>query len=83
MRSPIFHTTFPRSDGVIRPHGPSSKAARAALTARSISSAPPDATVASGSPVAGLGVVNVSPDAELTHFPPMKSWWVVWVNSFT
>ena len=73
MRSPIFHTTLPLSEGVILLQGPSSKAARAAFTARSMSSAPPDATVASGAPVAGLGVVNVSPDAASTHFPPMKS----------
>ena len=63
----------PRSDGVMRPHGPSSNAVRAARTARSMSSASPSATVASVSPVAGFGVSNVLPEAASTHWPLMKS----------
>ena len=63
----------PRSDGVILPHGPSSNARRAARTARSMSSAPPSATRASVSPVAGSGVSNVLPDAASHHCPLMNS----------
>jgi hypothetical protein len=63
----------PRSDGVIRLHGPSSNAFRAAWTARSMSSASPSATRASVVPVAGLGVSNVLPEAASDHWPLMKS----------
>jgi hypothetical protein len=63
----------PRSDGVIRLQGPSSNAARAARTARSMSSDSPSAIRARVSPVAGLGVSNVFPDAALVHCPLMKS----------
>src|ERR1700683_2680563 len=63
----------PRSDGVIRLHGPSSNAARAARTARLMSSASPSAIQARVSPVAGLGVSNVLPDAEAAHCPLMNS----------
>ena len=64
----------PRSDGVILLHGPSSKARRAARTARPTSSESPSATRASVSPVAGLGVSNVLPDAASTHCPLMNNW---------
>ena len=63
----------PRSDGVILLHGPVSNARRAAFTARSMSSASPSATRARVSPVAGLGVSNVFPDAESDHRPSMNS----------
>ena len=62
----------PRSDGVILLHGPSSNALRAAFTARLMSSASPSATRASVSPVAGLGVSNVLPDAASIHCPLMN-----------
>ena len=48
-------STRARSVALIWPHGPDS-ASRAALTARSTSSAPPSGTVAHGSPVNGLSV---------------------------
>ena len=67
IRSPMRQMIRPRSDGVIRLHGPVSKARRAAATARSMSSASPSATRARISPVAGLGVSNVLPDAASTH----------------
>ena len=73
MRSPIRQMIRPRSDGVIRLHGPVSNARRAAFTARSMSSASPSATRARVSPVAGLGVSNVLPDAESDHRPLMNS----------
>src|SRR5271157_126482 len=60
----------PRSDGVILPHGPSSKAERAARTARSL----PSAMRARVSPVAGFGVSNVLPDAASVHCPLMNNW---------
>ena len=63
----------PRSDAVILLHGPASNALRAAFTARSMSSASPSATRARVSPVAGLGVSNVLPDAESVHCPSMNS----------
>src|SRR5579872_4135416 len=83
IRSPIFQTSRPRSDGVIRLQGPSSKALRAAFTARLTSSAPPSATRARVSPVAGSGVSNVLPDAASDHCPLMNSWRGVLMNSST
>ena len=71
-RSPIFQMILLRSDGVIRLHGPS-KAARAALTARLMSSASPSATCARVSPVAGFGVSKVLPDAASTNCPLMNA----------
>ena len=73
MRSPIRQMMRPRSDGVILLHGPSSNALRAARTARLMSSASPSATRARVSPVAGLGVSNVLPDAASAHCPSMNS----------
>ncbi len=73
----------PRSDGVIRLHGPSSKARRAARTARSMSSASPSATRARVSPVAGLGVSKVRPDAASDHCPLMNSCRGTAMNSST
>ena len=80
IRSPIRQMIRPRSDGVSLLHGPSN-AARAAATARLMSSASPSAIQASVSPVAGFGVSNVSPvagfgvsnvlpDAAWVHWPP-------------
>ena len=63
----------PRSDGVILDHGPDSNALRAARTARLMSSASPSAMCARVSPVAGLGVSKVLPDAASAHFPLMNS----------
>jgi len=63
----------PRSDGVMRSHGPSSNAFRAAATARLTSSASPSAMWASVAPVAGLGVSNVLPEAASAYWPLMKS----------
>src|SRR5277367_6864738 len=73
----------PRSDGVIRLQGPSSNALRAAATARLTSSASPSAIRASVSPVAGLGVSNVLPDAASVHCPLMNSFRGAAVNSST
>ena len=44
--------TSARSAAVVRPHGPSSSARRAAFTAASMSASVPSAAVPSGSPVA-------------------------------
>src|SRR5258708_26719935 len=50
----------------------SSNARRAAATARSTSAGPPEATVASTAPVAGLTVSNVSPDWACVHSPSIS-----------
>ena len=73
IRSPIRQISLPRSDAVIRRHGPVSNARRAARTARSMSSASPRAISASLSSVAGLTVSNVLPDAASTHSPSISS----------
>ena len=83
MRSPILQMIRPRSDGVMRLHGPSSKARRAARTARSMSTASPSATSASISPVAGLMVSKVLPDTASTICPSMNSCWRVPMKSWT
>src|SRR4029077_15649508 len=83
MRSPIFQMSRPRSEGVMRLHGPLSNALRAALTARLMSSASPSATLARVSPVAGFGVSNVLPDAASVHCPSMNSFRGAAVNSST
>src|SRR5580693_9014660 len=62
----------PRSEGVILDHGPVSNAARAALTARSMSSLSPSATRDRTSPVAGLYVGNVFAEGASTHLPLMR-----------
>ena len=54
ISSPRRHTMRPRSCGLIRGHGPSSKALRAAATARSMSRSSPLPTAPSGSSLAGL-----------------------------
>ena len=52
--------TRPRSDGVMRAHGPDSKARRAARTAASTSSACPEAHSAITSPQDGSKTSNVA-----------------------
>jgi hypothetical protein len=54
--------------------GPSSKAVRAAWMARLASSRSAFATSPMGCSVAGSVVVKVSPEAESTYSPSMKSW---------
>src|SRR6516164_10175950 len=83
IRSPMRQMIRPRSDGVILLHGPSSNAFLAAFTARLMSSASPSATRASVSPVAGLGVSNVLPDAAWLHCPLMNIWRGAPMNSST
>ena len=73
IRSPMRWMIRPRSEGDMRDHGPSSSARRAAWTARSMSCAPPSATVASSSPVPGSWVSNVCPLAAATHSPPISN----------
>ena len=71
-RSPIFHTSLPRSRADSLPHGPSN-AARAAATAASTSPCSADATSAITSSVAGLTTSIVFPPAASRHSPLMKS----------
>src|SRR5580704_1873055 len=73
IRSASFQIIFPRTAGEVLDQGPVWKAARAAFTARSISSRSPSATFASTSPVAGLYVAKVFPEAASTHLPLMRS----------
>src|SRR6185436_4076485 len=69
--SAIFRRSCWRSNGFHLLHGPS-KARRAAATARSMSTRSPSATWASVSPVAGLMLGKVLPDAAATHFPSIN-----------
>ena len=62
-----------RSCGVIRGHGPSSKALRAAATAASTSAAAAIGTLPTYSPVAGECTSMTSAVDGATHLPPMKS----------
>ena len=73
IMSPTCHNTLARSAGGKSRQTPRSNDLRAASTARSTSSAPASATLASRSPVAGSRVSKVLPLAASTHFPPMKS----------
>ena len=70
MMRAIRKRYFPRSAPDMRPHTPR-YAARAALTARSTSSALASATSARVSSVAGLMVLNASPEPS-TNSPPMN-----------
>ena len=70
MMRAIRKRYFPRSAPDMRPHAPR-YAARAALTARSTSSALASATSARVSSVAGLIVLNASPEPS-TNSPPMN-----------
>src|SRR5438874_2505591 len=73
MRSPIRHTTFARSEGVIAGQGPDSNARRAARTAASISALSPSAVRAMVAPVAGFLTSKVIPEAAGSHFPSVSS----------
>ena len=64
----ILARSTPASPG----HGPSSKAARAAVTARSTSAAPASGTCAHACPVYGSMESNVRPERASTHRPPMN-----------
>ena len=63
----------PRSAASSWPQGPSSRARRAALTARSTSAAVPSATWAMTSPVAGLIRLEFPPSTGSTHWLSIKS----------
>src|ERR1700756_5240515 len=74
MRSASLLSKTPRPEAVIfLRHGPLSKAARAAATALSTSAASASATLVMTSPVAGLRVGKVLPEAESTHLLLMSS----------
>src|SRR5215470_1060782 len=72
ISSATFQSNRPRCEGVIFGQGPLSKALRAAVTARLMSSLSPSATLASTSPVDGSIVSNALPLAAATHCPPMS-----------
>src|SRR5436309_14084112 len=67
----------------MRVQGPSSKALRAALTARSTSALSASATWQMVSPVAGLIVGNVLPDTLSRHLPPINSGWSLTAGGLT
>src|SRR5688572_12358307 len=71
MRSPMFHTMRWRSSGVMPAHAFERNASLATATARSTSALPACAQVVSGSPVAGLVMVNVAPSAASWYSPPI------------
>ena len=73
IRSPIRHTSLPRSEAVIAGQGPDSKARRAARTARSMSALSPSATRAMVAPVAGFFTSKVFSEAAATHLPSISS----------
>ena len=66
-------TAAMRSSGDIRGHSPSSKAVRAAATARSMSAVVPSGTRPTTSSVCGEMTSMTSEPAGATHSPPMKS----------
>src|SRR5205809_6706736 len=68
-RSPSLRRSAPRCDAVSFGQGPLVKAACAARTARSTSSAVQRGISAQGLPVYGLSVSKHSPDTESTHCP--------------
>src|ERR1700722_13115252 len=71
-KSATFQISWPRCEGDILLHGPSSKARRAAVTARSTSSLSASGTRAITSPVAGLYTGKVLPDAARTKRPSIS-----------
>ena len=75
MASASLSSAPERSPGVIVDH--SSKARRAAPTARSTSSAVDSGASAIGSPVAGLRMSSVAPSAASVNSPSMKFWALV------
>jgi hypothetical protein len=68
------HISLARSLPGMRPHLASSKAARAAATAASISAAPPSATWAITRPEPGSNVSNILLAWASTHRPPISNW---------
>jgi len=70
-RSASRQIALPRSCGVVNRHGPFS-AARAALTARSTSVAPPRGARAIWAPVAGSNTGNVSPEMAAVQVSPIS-----------
>src|SRR5262245_40637954 len=83
IRSASLLRSRPRSEAFILGQGPSSKALRAALTARSTSALSPSATWQMVSPVAGLMVGNVLPETLSSHLPPIKSGWSLTLGGLT
>ncbi|MNQ68687.1 hypothetical protein D3C85_832500 [compost metagenome] len=74
IRSAKRIITALRSAGANLDQTPASKAARAACTAASMSSASQAATSVSTWPVAGLRVLKVVPELAATKRPSMKAW---------
>ncbi|MNH13661.1 hypothetical protein D3C79_732410 [compost metagenome] len=66
-------STFLRSPGAMRGHGPCSKALRALATARSTSAWPQAVTWASTLLVAGLMAAKVAPSCALTGLPSISA----------
>ncbi len=75
IRSANLSRILLRLAGAMLRQRPSSKARRAAATARSTSSAWHEATWASTRPLAGLTQSNVAPLAASTYLPSMNAWW--------
>src|SRR5215470_2901447 len=73
MRSASLFIKTPRCEAVIFFHGPFSNAARAAATALSTSAASASATCEMTSPVEGLMVGKVLPEAASTHLLLIRS----------
>src|SRR6266403_689298 len=73
IKSASLFIRFPRCAALILRHGPLSNAARAATTALSTSGASASATCVITSPVEGLIVGKVFPEALSTHFPLISS----------
>jgi hypothetical protein len=71
--SAIARRNSPRTEVGIRGHGPSSKAWRAAATARSMSAAVPSATRPTTASLFGQISSIASSPLGSTHLPPMKS----------
>ncbi|MCY1494412.1 hypothetical protein D9M68_282800 [compost metagenome] len=72
MRSASFHSRFCRSRGRVRLQAESSKAWRAAFTARSTSAGVAAGTWQSSSPVAGLRRSISAPSLEDVHSAPIS-----------
>src|SRR5256885_16594071 len=83
MRSASLLSSRPRSEAFIFDQGPSSKARRAALTARSTSALSPSATWQMVSPVAGFTVANVLLETLSSHLPPMNNGWSLTCGGLT
>ncbi|MNF42821.1 hypothetical protein D3C84_238870 [compost metagenome] len=81
IRSASFHSRFCRSRGRVRVQAESSKAWRAASTARSTSSGVALGTTHSTSPVAGLCRGMVWPSAASTHSAPISMRGARWIKA--